>query len=84
MSSVSSHAKKERLSFVINSDLSDKINEISNQTNLSVSEIARQALQIYIEQKEKEKIVKELEVGYKSNYEYYLKSNEEWKHADNE
>jgi metal-responsive CopG/Arc/MetJ family transcriptional regulator len=84
MSSVSPHAKKERLSFVINSDLSEKINEISNQTNLSVSEIARQALQIYIEQKEKEKIVKELEVGYKSNYEYYLKSNEDWKHADNE
>jgi metal-responsive CopG/Arc/MetJ family transcriptional regulator len=84
MSSVSTHAKKERLSFAINSDLSEKINEISNQTNLSVSEIARQALQIFIEQKEKEEIEKELEAGYKSNYGYYLKSHEDWKYADNE
>ena len=51
-------------------------------TNLSVSEIARQALQIFIEQREKEKIEKELEAGYKSYYEYYLKSNEAWKYVD--
>jgi hypothetical protein len=34
---------------------------------LRLSEIARQALQIFIEQKEKEEIEKELEAGYKSN-----------------
>jgi predicted transcriptional regulator len=50
MSSTSTHGKKVRLSFEINSDLAVKIIEISNQTNLSVSEIARQALQIFIEQ----------------------------------
>ena len=84
MSSVLAQNKKERLSFMINSELSDKINKISKQTKTTASDIARKALQIYIDQQEKERIVKELEVGYKSNYEYYQKSNEEWKHADHE
>jgi len=82
MSSTSAPGKKVRLSFVINSDLSEKINEIADKNNLSVSEIARQALQIFILQKEKEKIEKELEAGYKSNYAYYLKSNGDWKYSE--
>lgn len=84
MPSVQEHTKKERLSFFVNSDLSEKVNKISEQTNLTVSEIARQALVNFIEQMEKEKIEKELEAGYKANYDYYLKSQEEWKHADKE
>ena len=84
MSSVQSLNKKERLSFFINSETSKRVNNISKQTRLPVSEIARRALQSYIDQVEKEKIEKELEAGYKANYEYYLKSQEEWKHADKE
>jgi len=84
MSSVQSLNKKERLSFFINSETSKRVNNISKQTKLPVSEIARRALQSYINQVEKEKIEKELEAGYKANYEYYLKSQEEWKHADKE
>lgn len=84
MSSVQSQNKKERLSFFVNSELSNKVNKISKQTNLTVSEIARKALQNFIDQVEKEKIEKELEAGYKANYNYYLKSQEEWKYADKE
>ena len=84
MSSIKSLNKKERLSFFINSETSKRVNNISKQTKLPVSEIARRALQSYIDQVEKEKIEKELEAGYKANYEYYLKSQEEWKHADKE
>ena len=84
MPSVQEQNKKERLSFFVNSDLSEKVNKISEQTNLTVSEIARQALVSFIEQVEKERIEKELEAGYKANYEYYLKQQEEWKHADKE
>ncbi|MBU2447104.1 MAG: ribbon-helix-helix domain-containing protein [Bacteroidetes bacterium] len=84
MSSVQSQNKKERLSFFVNSELSNKVNKISKQTNLTVSEIARKALQNFIDQVEKEKIEKELEAGYKANYDYYLKSQEEWKYADKE
>ena len=84
MPSIQSLNKKERLSFFVNPELSKRINKISKQTNLPVSEIAREALQSYIDQVEKEKIEKELEVGYKANYEYYLKSQEEWKYADKE
>ncbi len=76
--------KKERLSFFVTSELSNKVGRISKQTKLPVSEIARKALQNYIDQIEKEKIENELEIGYKANYDYYLKTQEEWKHADKE
>jgi predicted transcriptional regulator len=84
MSSIQSQSKKERLSFFVNSELSKKVNKISKRTNLPVSEIARKALQSFIDQTEREKAEKELEVGYKANYEYYLKSQEEWEYADKE
>ena len=84
MSSVQSINKKERLSFFINSELSKRVNEISKQTKLPISEIIRNALQSYVNQVEKERIAKELETGYKANYEYYLKTQKEWKHADKE
>ncbi|MCX6162576.1 MAG: hypothetical protein NTV87_14745 [Ignavibacteriae bacterium] len=81
---IQSENKKERLSFFINSDLSNKINEISEQKNLTVSDIARKALLNFIKQVEKEKIEKDLEAGYKANYNYYLKSQDDWKYADKE
>jgi len=84
MPSVESTNKKERLSFFVNPELSDKINSISKQTNLTISEIGRKALQNFIDLIEKEKIENELEAGYKANYQYYLKSQEKWKYADKE
>jgi len=84
MPSLQINNKKERLSFFVSSELSDKINHISKHTKLTVSEIARKALQNYIDQIEKEKIEKELEDGYKANYDYYMKSQEDWKYADKE
>jgi metal-responsive CopG/Arc/MetJ family transcriptional regulator len=82
MPTVQEKNKKERLSFFVNSELSNKVNRISKQTNLPVSEIVRKALQNFIDQVEKEKIETELEAGYKANYDYYLKTQEEWKYAD--
>jgi hypothetical protein len=76
--------KKERLSFFVNSELSKKVNRITKQTNLPVSELARIALQNFLDQVEKEKIDTELEDGYKANYSYYLKAQDEWKYADKE
>lgn len=84
MQTVQIQNKKERLSFFITSDLSKKISKISKQTRLTVSEIARKALQNYIDKIEKEKIEIELEEGYKANYEYYLNAQEKWKYADQE
>ncbi|MFA4923928.1 MAG: ribbon-helix-helix domain-containing protein, partial [Ignavibacteriaceae bacterium] len=74
--------KKERLSFLVDSELSNKVNRISKQTNLTVSDIVRKALQNFIVLVEKEKTDKELEAGYKANYNYYLKTQDEWKYAD--
>ena len=84
MPTVQEQNKKERLSFFVNSELSNKVNRISKQTNLPVSETVRKALQNFIDQVEKEKIETELEDGYKANYDYYLKTQEEWKNADKE
>ena len=84
MSSNQLQNKKERLSFFVNSELSDKVSMISKQTNQTISEIARIALQNFIDKVEKEKIDRELEVGYKANRTYYIKSQEEWKNADKE
>lgn len=84
MSTVKYNAKKERLSFFVNENLSKKVYQISKQTNQTVSEFARKALIEYIEQIEKKKTEQELEDGYKANYDYYLKSQEDWKHADKE
>lgn len=82
MSSLQTQNKKERLSFFVDSELSKKVDRISKQTNLTVSDIARKALQNFVVQAEKEKTDKELEAGYKANYNYYLKSQEEWQYAD--
>lgn len=84
MPSIEPTNKKERLSFFVNPELSEKINSISKQTNLTISEIGRKALQNFIDLLEKEKIENELEAGYKANFQYYLKSHEEWKNADKE
>lgn len=84
MSSIQTQNKKERLSFFVNVELSKKVNKISKQTNVTVSEIARKALQNFIDLLEKEKIENELEAGYKANYNYYQKVQEEWKYADKE
>ena len=76
--------KKERLSFFVSHDLSEKVYKISKQTNQTVSDLARKALQEYIAQIEKDKTERELETGYKANYDYYLKSQQEWDYADKE
>jgi len=84
MPSTQTQNKKERLSFFVNSELSKRVSKISKLTNLTVSEIARKALQNFIDNVEKEKIEIELEAGYKANYDYYLKTQEKWKYADKE
>lgn len=84
MPTVQPNSNKERLSFFVNIDLSKKINKISKQTNQTVSELARKAIQQYVDLIEKSKTEQELEDGYKANYNYYLKSQEDWKYADKE
>lgn len=75
---------KERITFFVNPELSEKIAEISESKSMTISEIARTALANYIRQIEKEQIERELEIGYIENSEYYLRMQEEWKHADKE
>ena len=82
MQNYTSESKKERLSFFVHADLAKKLNEFSEKSNLSLSDIAREALKSYLEKIEKEKIEKELAEGYKANYDYYLKTQNDWDYAD--
>ena len=84
MSSITSSHKKQRLSFFVNPELSEKINSISKETKLTISDITRKALENFIIQYEREKLNLELEAGYRANYNYYLNTNKEWENADRE
>ena len=75
-------SKKARLSFFVTSELSDKINKISKQYKLTVSEITCEAIRNYIQQIEKVKTERELETGYEANYDYYLRSQKDWEYAE--
>lgn len=75
---------KDRLSFFLNKDLSQKVYKLSKQNKKSISDIARDAISLYLEKIEKEKIRKEMEEGYQANTSYYLKQQEDWEHADSE
>jgi len=74
--------QRDRISFFLNRDLSSRIYELSKQTKRSLSDIARDALSLYLQEIEKARINEELKEGYTANYEYYLKQQEEWKFAD--
>lgn len=75
---------KDRFSFFLQKDLSEKIYKLSRQTSKSISNIAREALTQYLQNIEKARIEKELEEGYKANYNYYTKQQDTWKYADSE
>ena len=75
---------KDRFSFFLQKDLSEKIYKLSRQTSKSISNIAREALTQYLQNIEKERIEKELDEGYKANYNYFAKQQDIWKYADSE
>lgn len=84
MSGILLKKKKEKIKLFCQFGIIREINRISKHTKLTASEIARNALQDYLDKVEKEKVEAELEAGYKANYGYYIKSQKEWEHADKE
>lgn len=76
--------EKARISLYLDNSLTNKVYKLSKQTKKSISDITREALVNYIDDIEKSKLEEELEKGYKANYDYYLKQQDEWKHADSE
>lgn len=74
--------RKQRVSFFVTDELMEKLDRITGQTNFTISGVVRNALELYIQKLEKDRIAHELEEGYKENYAYYLKSQAEWDYAD--
>lgn len=56
MSNIFTKSKKKRLSLFVNSELSERVNQISKQSKLTISEIVRNALQEYVCKLEKLKL----------------------------
>lgn len=75
---------KERISFFVLSDISEKLNQVAKTEKTSISGIVREAIKSYLTEIEKNKINRELEEGYKANHNYYLKSQKDWEYADKE
>ncbi len=73
---------KERISLFVTSDISQQIYKVAEDENSTISDVVREAIKEYIAKIEKEKTNRELEEGYKANYNYYLKSQDEWDYAD--
>ncbi|NUN08241.1 MAG: hypothetical protein HUU54_03615 [Ignavibacteriaceae bacterium] len=73
---------KERINLFVTSELSEQIYKVAEDENSTISDVVREAIKEYISKIENAKINRELEEGYKANYNYYLKSQDEWDYAD--
>lgn len=70
--------KNERVNFNIPHSLAKRATIIAQETQQNLSELFRAALLSYIKKIERLKLEKELEEGYKANYNYFANSNKEW------
>lgn len=72
----------ERLNFQIPAELSNQLKETASKLNISLSETIRIAIQKFIQDEEQKRLEKELEEGYKANFQYYKNQAEEYKNLN--
>ena len=84
MQGLSATVEKTRLNLIVPSDLSQRASRYAKETGKTVSDIVRTAIAHYIAEMEAQKLERELEEGYKANWEYYSKMSKEWEAADAE
>jgi metal-responsive CopG/Arc/MetJ family transcriptional regulator len=82
MNSSATATSGKKINFYASAELYNRTNQAAAELHSSLSEMIRKALEAYLERLATEKIEKELVEGYKANYAYDLKMNEEWKFAD--
>jgi len=76
--------KSKKLNFLAPESLVIKIGLLAKENKLTESDFIRQAIARHIEEMETKKFERELEEGYKANYDYYLNMDKEWQFADGE
>ncbi|MGD1044591.1 MAG: hypothetical protein ABR936_04570 [Bacteroidota bacterium] len=76
--------EKKRFTFNGTVELERKTSWLTDFLRTSTSDVFRKAIEEYYEKVRQEMIERELEDGYKSNYKYYAKMNQEWEFADSE
>lgn len=74
--------KNIRKNFLVPEALVIKIEQLAKENKLTESDFIRQAIIRHIDEIETKKIERELEEGYKSNMQYYSKTNKEWEVVD--
>jgi hypothetical protein len=72
----------KRLNFFVPPDLYLRVMRESKDKKIKISELIRQALEIYVKTSEAERMKKLLEEGYRANYHTDLELNKEWESAD--
>lgn len=81
MASKKNESVKTKIIFSIDMEYVKKLKKLSIQKGLAINELLSNAIDEYINKIEKEKLNNELESGYKANYNYYLKSQNDWKYV---
>lgn len=76
--------KKDKINLLMPRDLTESASRVAKELNKSLSELVRKALREFINNFEKRKLEEELREGYEANYNYYLKTDDEFKFADSE
>ncbi len=81
-----SHApgSKQRVNFLFPNDLLREARRAAGELDCTLTDFIRAAVSSFLRDHDKAKMVKELEEGYRANYEYYARLNREWELADSE
>ena len=76
--------KKERVNFLVPTDLVKRARMVAGELDCTLSDFFRVAISNFLREYETARTEKELEEGYKANYTYYANLNKEWEFADSE
>ena len=76
--------KKDKINLLMPRELTESASKVAKELNKSLSELVRKALKEFIDNFEKRRLEEQLREGYEANYNYYLKTDNEFKFADSE
>lgn len=82
MNTLTISGKKEKVNFLIPSDLNQKANAIAESLGFSYSDFVRQALADFVEKIEREKTDREIEDACKFFYQTDKQLEDEWRFAE--
>ena len=74
--------KKDKINLLMPRELTESASRVAKELNKSLGELVKKVLKKFINNFEKRKLEKQIREGYEANYNYYLKTDDEFKFAD--